>query len=72
MLVVDLHALHTVHLLHLIDDVLLHLRQTQDIENIARGDGTVRKRTAGLHVVVLLNDDLTRQRHQVTAYVTFF
>ena len=72
MLVVDLHALHTVHLLHLIDDVLLHLRQTQDIENIARGNGTVRKRTAGLHVVVLLNDDLTRQRHQVTAYVTFF
>ena len=72
MLVVDLHALHTVHLLHLIDDVLLHLRRAEDIEDVARGDRTVGQRAAGLHVVVLLNDDLTRQRHQVTAYVTFF
>ena len=69
MLVVDLHTLHAVHLLHLVDDVLLHLRRAEDIEDVARSDGAVRQRTSGLHVVVLLHDDLTRQGHEVTLHV---
>ena len=33
-LVVDLHALHTVYVLYLVDDVFLHCRRAHDIEDI--------------------------------------
>ena len=69
-LVVDFHTLHAVDLLHLVDDVLLHTRRAEDVEDVRRSDGTVRKRAAGLHVVVLLHDNLTRQGHQIALHVT--
>ena len=70
MLVVDLHALHAVHLLHLVDDVLLHLRRAEDMRRMSLGVmAPSDSGLPGLHVVVLLHDDLTRQRHQITLHV---
>ena len=40
-LVVDLHALHSVNRLYLVDDVLLDLGRTEDTENVCRSDATV-------------------------------
>src|SRR5699024_10299734 len=37
--------------------------------DVARSDGSVRERHAGLDVVVFLNENLARQRYEVTAYV---
>ena len=71
-LVVDLHTLHAVNLLYLINDVLLDTRGTQDVQDVGRRDSTIRQRRTGLHEVVLLDDDLTRQRYQVTLHLTLF
>ena len=71
-LVVDLHTLHAVYLLYLVDDVLLDLSRALDGQNIARSDRSVRKRRTGTDIVVLLHEDLTRQRYEVTLHVAHF
>ncbi len=65
MLVVDLHALHTVDVLHLVDDIILHGRGTLDVKDVGRSDVAVGKRSAGTHEVVLLHKNLLRQRHKI-------
>ena len=69
-LVVDLHTLHTIYVLNLVHDILLNLRRTEDTQNVARGDRAVRQCHTSLHVVVLLNQDLTRQGYQILTYLT--
>ena len=70
MLVVDLHALHTVHLLNLIDDVFLHLDGTLDGQDVGRGDGTVGEGHACADVVVLLYENLLGQGHEIAFLVS--
>ena len=65
MLVVDLHTLQTVNRLYLVDDVVLSLDRSEDVEDVGRGDATVRKPCSGLYVVVLLNQDLLGKRNEV-------
>ena len=72
MLVVDLHALHPVHFLHLVDDVLLHLGRALDRQNIPRRNRAVRQRHPGADVIVLLHQDLARQRNEITFHIAHF
>ena len=69
MLVVDLHTLQTVNVLNLINDILLYGCGALDGEDVARSDDTVRERSACTHSVVLLNEDLLRQRYEILALV---
>ncbi len=69
MLVVDLNALRTVYVLHFVHDVFLHSRRALDVEDVGRRDGTVGKRRAGTHIVVLLHENLLRQRHKVLLHL---
>ena len=70
MLVVDLHALHTVDFLNLVDDVLLHLDGTLDGQDIGGRYGTVGQGHTCADVVVLLYENLLGQRYQVALLVT--
>ena len=65
MLVVDLHTLQTVDVLHLIDDILLNGSRTFDGQNIRRCNLTIRQCRACTDGVVLLNQNLTRQRNKI-------
>ena len=58
MLVVDLHALHTVDFLNLVDDVLLHLDGTLDGQDVGGRYGTVGQGHTCADVVVLLYENL--------------
>src|SRR5690606_9880424 len=48
-----------------VHEVLLHPCRALDVQDIARGDRTVTEGLAGLDEVVLLNQDVLAQRHQV-------
>ena len=68
MLVVDRHALVAVHTLHLVDEVLLGLAHTLDLEQLLRverallvADQTV----AGLHVLAVAHTEVRTARHGV-------
>ena len=67
MLVVYLHTLQAVNVLHLVDDVLLHGRRALDGQDVGRGDNAVGQRCAGTHGIVLLNQNLLGERHEVLA-----
>ena len=69
-LVIDLHTLETVNLLDFIDNVFLHLDRSENVENVRRGDCSVRKPHAGLHVVVLLNKYLLGKRYEVSLFLS--
>ena len=47
-----------------------YVYDTKDVQDIGRRDGTIREGRTGLHKVVLLNHNLTRQGNQVTLHVT--
>ena len=64
-LVVDLHALQTIHGLDLVDDVLLRLHRTEDVQDVGRGDAAVGQAGACANVVVLLDQDLLGRRDLV-------
>ena len=65
MLVVDLDALEAVDLLHLVDEVLLELLGTGDLEDLLRDDGAFGELLALLHAVALEHDDLLAHRDEV-------
>ena len=66
MLVVDLHTLKAVNLLNFIDNVFLNLDRAKDVEDVGRGDCTVGKPHSGLHIVVLLHQDLFCKRNEIS------
>ena len=65
MLVVDLHTLQTIHLLDFVDDVLLHLLRTLDVQDVHRGQGAFGQRRTGFHEVVLLSQNLFGRRDEI-------
>ena len=65
-LVVDLHTLKAVNLLNFIDNVFLNLDRAKDVEDVGRGDCTVGKPHSGLHIVVLLHQDLFCKRNEIS------
>ena len=67
MFVVDLHTLQTIHGLNLIDNVLLSLHRTKDVQDVGRRSTAVGETGTGLHVVVLLNQDLLGGRNLIVA-----
>ena len=69
-LVVDLYTLQTVYVLNLVNDVLLNCGGTLDGKDIGRSDGTVRQRSTGTNVVVVLYQNLLGDGHKVLANVT--
>ena len=56
--------------MHLVDDVLLHSGGTLDGEDVARRNLTIGQGGTCTHGVVLLNEDLTRQWHEVLTLLT--
>src|SRR5690606_5901087 len=64
-LVVDLHTLQTVYFLDFVHQVFLYGRRALDRQDIGRGDRPIRKLLTSLHEVIILNQDVLRQRHQV-------
>ena len=64
-LVVDLHTLQTVNRLYLVDNIVLSLDWSEDVEDVGRGDASVREPCSGLDVVVLLNQNLLCKRNEI-------
>ena len=65
MLVVDFDALEAVNLLHFVDEVLLQVLRSADIENFVRDDGTFGELLAFLHEVALEDDDVLVERDEM-------
>ena len=65
MLVIDLDALKTVDLLDFVEQVLLKLLGSADIEDLMRDDGTFSELLALLHEVTLEGDDMLGERNEV-------
>ena len=72
MLVVDLHTLQTVNRLDLVDDVVLGLDRSEDVEDVGRRGATVGQLGAGLDVVVLLDEDLLGERNEIVHLLSGF
>ena len=71
-LVVDFHALQAVHFLNLVHEVLLHGAGALNAQDVRRRDGTIRQRHAGADKVVVLHQNVLRQRHHVLLLDTVF
>ena len=65
MLVVDFNALQAIDFLHFVDQVLLKLLGTADIEHLMRNDRPFGQLLALLHEVALEDDDVLRERNEV-------
>ncbi len=65
MLVVDLHALEAVDFLHFVDQVLLQVLRSADLENFMRDNRTFGELLALLHEVALEDDDVLVERDEV-------
>ena len=61
-LVVNLHTLEAINFLHFVDQMLLQILRSADLENFVRHDGTFGELLAFLHEVALENDDVFGQR----------
>ena len=64
-LIVDFHTLQAVHFLNLVHEVLLHGTGALNAQDVGRRDGTIRQRHAGADKVVVLHQNVLRQRHHV-------
>src|SRR5690606_79439 len=64
-LVVDLHTLQAVYFLDFVHQIFLYCGRALDRQDIRRCDRTIRKRLTCLHEVVILNQDVLRQGHEV-------
>ena len=71
MLVVDLHALHSVNFLDFIDKIFLHRARAFDPKNIMRVNRTIRYSLSCPDDVVLLNKDVLAVRDQICLLVLF-
>ena len=69
MLVVDLYTLQAINGLDLVHNVFLCLHRTQDIQDIGGRSAAVGKTGTGLHIVVLLNQDLLGHGNLVVAFL---
>ena len=70
MLIVNLHTLQTVYILNFIHDIFLYSRRTFDRQNISRSGSTIRQRSTGTNVIVLLYKNLFRQRNKIFLHFT--
>ena len=69
-LIINLHTLQTVNVLNLVHNIFLHGRRTFDSQDVRRCDSTVRQRSTGAYIVVLLNQNLLGQRYEVLLHFT--
>ncbi len=65
MLVIDLHALETIDLLNLVEQMLLKLLRSTDIQNLMWYDGTFSKLLPFLHKITLEGDNVLGKRDEV-------
>ncbi len=65
MLVVDLDALQAVDFLHFVDEVLLQLLRSADLEDFVRHDRAFGELLALLHEVALEDDDVLVERDEM-------
>ena len=64
-LVVNLHALEAINFLHFVDQVLLQILRSADLEDFVRNDRTFGELLALLHEVALEDDDVLVQRDEM-------
>ena len=64
-LVVDFHTLHTVNVLYFVHDIFLNSCRAHDIEDIGGRDSAVGEGSACTDDIVLLHENLLRQRYEV-------
>ena len=69
MLVVNLHTLQTVYVLDFINDVFLYSRRTLDGQDVSRSNSTIRQRSSGTYIVVLLYQNLLGQSNQIFLHI---
>ena len=64
-LVVNRHALEAINFLHFVDEVLLQILRSADLENFVRDDRAFGELLAFLHEVALEDDDVLAERDEV-------
>ena len=69
-LVVDLYPLQAVNVLDFIHDVLLNRGWAHHVEDVDRRDSSIGKRHTGSDKIIVLNEDVLRERHHVLVNVT--
>ena len=69
-LIINLHTLQTVNILYLVYDIFLYSRRTFNGQDVGRSNRTIRQRSSGAYIVVLLNKNLLRKINQVLLHFT--